>query len=642
MLPDDPERLVTIVFTSGTTGMPKGAMFGERELAAVASIDTGGAWAEPGTAGGAMLSGTQLAHIGFMTKLPWYLQRAMTLHLIDRWRAADVLRMIADERMASIGGVAPQLALLLRQPDFDDHDLSAVKTIVMGGALSPPALVREARARIGAAYSIRYSSTESGGVGTATAFDADDDEALFTVGRPRAGIELEIRDEDDAPARARARSARSASAPPPSSAATGGTPTPPRPRSATVGCTAATSGSSTRRAACAWPGGPRRCTSAAATTSTRSRSRRCWPRTPTWPRSSITPRPDPVMGEIGVAVVVARDPSEPPTLDELRAYGGETAVGPQAARGPAPGRRAAAHPDAEDRPQGARRPRGETRSEAEPTREAERHGLPSTTRRRSSPDGLLPERRPLVSSRLEAFSDGVLAIAITLLILEVRVPDAEPGGLAVGPRPPVAELRGLRADVRHHRDHVGEPPRAVRRRSRSSPARLMFLNLFLLMTIAFLPFPTALMAEYLREGDNSHIATAVYGANMTLIGVGFLVIWFYLCRQPDLMVDGLDADDARQSMRRTLPGPIIYGATIGLAYVWAPACLIVYAAHGRLLHALAAQPGRRDRGPSTPWARPAIDQPSGRRRRRRGARPPRRRPGRCRPARPTARPTSSR
>ena len=57
----------------------------------------------------------------------------------------------------------------------------------MGGALSPPALVREARRRIGAAYSIRYSSTESGGIGTATAFDADDDEALFTVGRPRPG-----------------------------------------------------------------------------------------------------------------------------------------------------------------------------------------------------------------------------------------------------------------------------------------------------------------------------------------------------------------------------------------------------------------------------------------------------------------------
>jgi hypothetical protein len=44
------------------------------------------------------------------------------------------------------------------------------------------------------------------------------------------------------------------------------------------------------------------------------------------------------------------------------------------------------------------------------------------------------------------------------------------------------------------------------------------------------------------------------------------------------MVEGLDAADARQSMLRALPGPVIYGATIALAFVWAPACLIVYAA----------------------------------------------------------------
>jgi acyl-CoA synthetase (AMP-forming)/AMP-acid ligase II len=67
----------------------------------------------------------------------------------------------------------------------------------MGGALSPPALVQEARERFGAAYSIRYSSTESGGVGTATAFDADDDEAFFTVGRARGDVEIEVRDRDD-------------------------------------------------------------------------------------------------------------------------------------------------------------------------------------------------------------------------------------------------------------------------------------------------------------------------------------------------------------------------------------------------------------------------------------------------------------
>src|SRR5690606_26052015 len=69
------------------------------------------------------------------------------------------------------------------------------KTIVMGGGPSPPALVDEARRRFGAAYSIRYSSTESGGVGTGTAFDADDEEALYTVGRPRPGVEVRIVDD---------------------------------------------------------------------------------------------------------------------------------------------------------------------------------------------------------------------------------------------------------------------------------------------------------------------------------------------------------------------------------------------------------------------------------------------------------------
>ena len=87
---------------------------------------------------------------------------------------------------AELGGVAAQIALLLRDPRFDERDLSAVRQLVVGGGPSPPALVEEARRRFGADYSIRYSSTESGGVGTGTAFDADDDEALHTVGRPAA------------------------------------------------------------------------------------------------------------------------------------------------------------------------------------------------------------------------------------------------------------------------------------------------------------------------------------------------------------------------------------------------------------------------------------------------------------------------
>src|SRR4029450_12739850 len=96
---------------------------------------------------------------------------------------------------------------MLRAPDFARRDLSCVETIVVGAAPSPPALVREARERVGDAYSVRYASTASGaggtgarsspaesaGVGTGTPFDAPDEEALYTVGPPRPPVELEIR-----------------------------------------------------------------------------------------------------------------------------------------------------------------------------------------------------------------------------------------------------------------------------------------------------------------------------------------------------------------------------------------------------------------------------------------------------------------
>lgn len=195
-LPTDPDRPVALVFTSGTTGTPKGALFRERELTAVARIDTGGSWGDPRSSPAPMLASTQFAHVGFMTKLPWYLRLGTTTHILERWRASDALACVAEHRMPSIGGVAPQIALLLRE-DLESYDLTCVRSLVVGGAASPPALVREAIERFGATYSIRYSSTESGGCGTGTAPDADDDEALHTVGKPRGGIEIRIAGDDE-------------------------------------------------------------------------------------------------------------------------------------------------------------------------------------------------------------------------------------------------------------------------------------------------------------------------------------------------------------------------------------------------------------------------------------------------------------
>src|SRR5438094_817892 len=91
VLPRDPDRVVTIVFTSGTSGAPKGAVFTNRQLEAITTIDAGGldVW---GT-GGPMLGGTQFCHVGFMTKLQWCLRLGCTLLVQERWRADVALRL---------------------------------------------------------------------------------------------------------------------------------------------------------------------------------------------------------------------------------------------------------------------------------------------------------------------------------------------------------------------------------------------------------------------------------------------------------------------------------------------------------------------------------------------------------------------
>ena len=89
---------------------------------------------------------------------------------------------------------------MLQVNELDRFDFDCVKAIVTGGALASPELVKAGREFFGAPWSIRYSSTESGGVGLGTSLDADDEEALYTVGRPRPGIEASIRDEDGRPA----------------------------------------------------------------------------------------------------------------------------------------------------------------------------------------------------------------------------------------------------------------------------------------------------------------------------------------------------------------------------------------------------------------------------------------------------------
>jgi acyl-CoA synthetase (AMP-forming)/AMP-acid ligase II len=299
----DADRPVAIVFTSGTTGTPRGATFCGRQLDAITEMDVGATWG----GGDPVVVATGLPHVGFMTKLPGHLRRGSRMHVLQRWRAADVLRTVAANRIPVIGAVAAQVALLMRLPEFDTTDLSCVRALIVGAGPSPPELVREARERFGAAYSIRYSSTESGGLGTMTAFDAPDEEALYTVGRPRPGTEIRIEDDEVCvrgahvmagywrDEQATARTIRN-----------GWLHTGDLGYLDDAGCLRLTG----RRSDTYIRGGynvhPGEVEAVL----------RSHPRVAD---VAVVPRPDPVMGEIGVAVVVAR--GEAPTLDELRTYG---------------------------------------------------------------------------------------------------------------------------------------------------------------------------------------------------------------------------------------------------------------------------------------------------------------------------------
>ena len=311
----DGERAVCICFTSGSTGTPKAAWFANRQLRAVAEIDAGGAWG-----GGHSISSTHFAHVAFMTKLPWMLACGQSTHLLERWSAGAALKLTARHRMASVTGVAPQIALMVRHPLATDLDFSAVRAVVAGGAASPPELVRTAREHFGAPYSIRYSSTESGGVGLATSLDADDDEACHSVGRPRPGVEAQIRD------------------------ASGARPGPGETGELWLRSQAVMSGywrdpsSSAEALVDGWLR-----TGDLATVEANGLYRLAGRTTEMFIRGgynvypmevegvlsghpavrevAVVGRPDPVMGEIGLAVVAPHDRALPPTLEELRAFG---------------------------------------------------------------------------------------------------------------------------------------------------------------------------------------------------------------------------------------------------------------------------------------------------------------------------------
>ena len=191
-LAHDPDHPVALVFTSGTTGLPKGVLFCNRQLDAVTAIDVGDRWG----GGPRGLASTSLAHLGPMTKLAGNLRGGGTTYLMRRWSAGAALRAVSEHGVSFLGGIPTQIALMLEHPAFESTDLSSLQAIVVGGGPATPALVRAARSKFGVPLAVRYSCTEAA-IGTGTRFDDPPEDAEISVGRAQPGVTLAVLDDDD-------------------------------------------------------------------------------------------------------------------------------------------------------------------------------------------------------------------------------------------------------------------------------------------------------------------------------------------------------------------------------------------------------------------------------------------------------------
>ncbi|MGC4773583.1 TMEM175 family protein [Micromonospora sp. DT44] len=202
------------------------------------------------------------------------------------------------------------------------------------------------------------------------------------------------------------------------------------------------------------------------------------------------------------------------------------------------------------------------------------------TSRGATSNGLTRSRRPFGAerdpSRVVAFSDAVMAIAITLLVLEIRPPrdtehlmrgllDLWPSYLAYG----VTFLLLGQIWVNHHVmfDHI-----------RSADRLLLLLNTLLLMVTAFLPFVSSVLARAFEEGPGTRTALVFYGIVYGAASILFNVIWEYARSGHRLLTSTTDEATARAISKRFRAAPIWIAVGTALCIVHPIAGLIAVAA----------------------------------------------------------------
>ena len=185
---------VAIVWTSGTTGGPKGAVFTHRQLEAVAASASA-----LSSRFDRKLSPTPFTHIGYMVHLWEEIEKVIAVVIPPTpWKAAAVLALMERKRVTVGQGMAAHWRLMFDSPAFAKVDLSALRIAGTGGSSIPPGLVVEMRDRLGCPVVVGYASTESAIVSET---DPGDPPGLLhsTVGRARANVELVVTDDDGRP-----------------------------------------------------------------------------------------------------------------------------------------------------------------------------------------------------------------------------------------------------------------------------------------------------------------------------------------------------------------------------------------------------------------------------------------------------------
>ncbi|MCL5958787.1 MAG: long-chain-fatty-acid--CoA ligase [Chloroflexi bacterium] len=189
---DPDEDVGMIMYTSGTTGRPKGAMIPHSSLL---KMDAATSVSYEYTSDDVFLLVVPIFHITGMHSFGAAIRFGAKMVLVDVFKAELVLQAIEKERISIYTGVPTMFALELAHPNFKKYDLSSLRTGLMAGAVCPEELMRRVMNEMGCNAHIGYGMTETAGGITNTRFEDDIIRRTSTVGRPNPGVSVRIVDD---------------------------------------------------------------------------------------------------------------------------------------------------------------------------------------------------------------------------------------------------------------------------------------------------------------------------------------------------------------------------------------------------------------------------------------------------------------